>query len=279
VQRCLLVEKVLRDMPGGAQTHLALCDDGLLYVIKCPNNPQGPNVLANEFIGSSLLSAIGLPTAEWRFARYPPKHNCSFNSRHGTQYRLPRCRLHFASRMLTPSSKGRLYSYLPHSFIDRVENRSALFGALVFDIFVGSLDTRQAVYVEDHIKRTFKAVFIDNGHICGGPRWSFDAPGRSALCLQHAIYPETIDLASIEGWIARIKTTIPALLPSVFGAVPKQWYKGDIAWLQERLVGRAISLEGIFWNEILRSKQALCLTLRRVHDRDARAGIHSSRAG
>ncbi len=258
-------------MPGGAQTHLALCDDGLLYVIKCPNNPQGPNVLANEFIGSSLLSAIGLPTAKWRFARYPPKHNCSFNYRHGTGIVLPRCRLHFASRVLTPSSKGRLYSYLPDLFIDRVENRSAFLGAMVFDIFAGSLDTRQAVYVEDHIKRTFKAVFIDNGHLFGGPSWNFDVPGKSALCLQRTIYPEVLDLASIEGWITQIETKIPELLPSILRAVPKQWYKGEIACLRERLNGRAASLRGIFWDEMSRSKHPICQSIGRVHDRGARA--------
>lgn len=271
MQECLLVEKVLRDMPGGAQTHLALCDDGLHYVIKCPNNPQGPNVLANEFIGSSLLNAIGLPTSEWRFARYPSKHNCSFNFRHGTHVVLPKCRLHFASRVLTPSSKGRLYSYLPDLFIERVENRSAFIGALVFDIFARSLDPRQAVYVEDHIKRTFRAVFIDNGHLFGGPNWNFDVPGKSALCLQRTIYPEVFDLASIEGWITRIETTIPDLLSIVLGAVPKQWYKGEIACLRDRLDGRAASLRSIFWDEISHYKHPTYLSIGRVHDRDARA--------
>jgi hypothetical protein len=279
MQSCLLVEEVLRDMPGGAQTQLARCSDGAPYVVKCPGNPQGPNVLANEFIGASLLGAIGLPTGEWKFARYSPAHKCSFVYKHGTRVLGPKCGLHFASRMLEPSSEGRLYSYLPDRFIGRLKNRPDFLGALVFDIFTGSLDARQAVYVEDHRSRTFKAVFIDNGHICGGPCWDFSVSGKSPRCLQRTIYSEAIDLAGVEGWIARIEATIPDLLPSVLGAVPKQWYKGDIACLQDTLCSRAASLRSVVWDEILLSKHPTHLSMGGVHDRSTRAGIYSSRAG
>src|SRR6267154_6508568 len=56
----------IRKMRGGSQPALIRCDDGKLYVVKFFNNPQGPNVLANEVLGNELLNALNLPTPRWK---------------------------------------------------------------------------------------------------------------------------------------------------------------------------------------------------------------------
>ena len=42
------------------------CDDGKLYVLKMNPNPQGPNVLANEALGSILIRGLGLRAPPWK---------------------------------------------------------------------------------------------------------------------------------------------------------------------------------------------------------------------
>jgi hypothetical protein len=232
-------------MPGGAGALLALCDNKH-YVIKCARNPQGPNVLANEVIGSALMDAFALPTARRRCAKYSPSARCPFDHSEND--------LHFASELLEPSYGGRLYSFLPSSFVPRIENRSDFVGALVFDIWAGSTDVRQAVFVEDHKRRTFKAVFIDNGHLFGGPHWEFSLRPGTAICLDLNVYTDLLDPRIIESWITRIETTVPQILPGLISTLPCQWYKGDTARLQDTLLSRAASLRDLFWGEIANLK-------------------------
>ena len=55
----------VRRMRGGAQSSLLRASDGKLYVVKLQGNPQGPNVLANEALGSWLTARLGLKTPDW----------------------------------------------------------------------------------------------------------------------------------------------------------------------------------------------------------------------
>jgi hypothetical protein len=241
VPQPILVERVLRSMPGSAGALLALCDDKH-YVIKCAKNPQGPNVLANELIGSALMDAFALPAARSLYARYSPSARCPFDHSEND--------LHFASELLRPSSEGRSYSFLPSSFVSRISNRPDFIGALVFDIWAGSTDVRQAIYIEDVKSRTFKAVFIDNGHLFGGPHWEFTLRPGIAICLDLNVYTDLFDPGLIETWIARIETTAPQILSGLMSAVPDQWYKGNTDRLQDTLLLRAGSLRDLFWQEI-----------------------------
>jgi len=265
VSKQIVVSRTLRTIAGGAKGRLSLCDDGIHYVINCPNNPRGPNVLANEFIGSVLLHALDLPTAQWRPVRYPSTLRCVFEFDGRSRLHDSKCDLHFASELLRPSFEGRLYSYLPSSFVQRIENRRDFLGALVFDIWAGSTDIRRATYVEDYTKRTFKAVFIDNGHLFGGENWEFTLRPGVAICLERNLYADLIDSVTIDAWITRIETIIPQMLPSLLNSVPTQWYNGDIARLQDTLHYRAESLRSLFWEEIRNLKEPFSRSLRGIY--------------
>ncbi|MCU1248987.1 MAG: hypothetical protein JWQ49_2016, partial [Edaphobacter sp.] len=60
----LSANKYIRKMKGGSQSILVQCDDNRFYVVKMAGNPQGSNILANEFLGSVIARAVGLPVAE-----------------------------------------------------------------------------------------------------------------------------------------------------------------------------------------------------------------------
>jgi len=229
---------------------MALCD-GRPFVIKCYDNLQGPNVLANEFIGTELMRAVGLPTPPWRFARVSSATKCDLAPDDGPYSKEHnKCGLHFGSQVPNPSSQGRLYSFLPSSFVPRVQNRTDFIGALVFDVWSGSQDPRQAIYVEDHRTRTFKAVFIDQGHLFGGPYWLFDGPVGGSLCLDHTVYQGLIDASLVKDWIARLGTIVPPLLSAVVKAVPLYWYNGDASELKDTLLRRIQRLGDLVEQEL-----------------------------
>jgi hypothetical protein len=184
LSREIVAKRVLRTMPGGIQSQLVLCNGGIQYVIKCPNNPQGPNNLANEFIAARMMSAIGLPTPPSSAIRYTFDHKYMCELNYQDILEESACDLHFASELVIPTRGGRLHSFLPSSFISRIENRDMFLGAFVFDIWAGSTDIRQALYVENQDTKTFKAVLIDNGHLFGGPHWKFSLKAGTAICLE-----------------------------------------------------------------------------------------------
>jgi hypothetical protein len=258
VSKKILVERVLCEMPGGAHSRLVLCDNGVQYVVKSPDNPQGPNVLANELIAASLMSAIGLPVAPWRRVNYSFPDKCFSDH--------PTSGLHFASELLRAPMNERLYSFLPSSFIPRIENRPMFLGALVFDIWAGSTDVRQVIYVENKNTGTFKVVFIDNGHLFGGPHWEFSLNSGAAICLETEVYSNLLDPKTIEAWIVQIETKVVELLPDLIKTVPAEWYKGDIVCLREILLLRARSLRSLFWNEIATIKEPLRSSFRGTYE-------------
>jgi hypothetical protein len=278
LSREIVAERILRTMPGGTQSRLALCNDGIQYVIKCPNNPQGPNVLANEFIAARLMSAVGLPVPPSRMVRYNLDHKCVFELDHQEVFEVLACDLHFASELVNPAPGGKLYSFLPSSFIPRVENRDMFLGAYVFDIWAGSTDVRQAVYVENRDTKAFRAVLIDNGHLFGGPHWKFSLKAGTAICLEKDVYANLFDPETIETWIFQIETKVSELLPDLLKTVPSQWYKGDIGRLREILLIRARSLRSLFWDEIANLREPLRSSFRGIYETSHDAPVLPGRA-
>ena len=123
-------------------------------------------------------------------------------------------------------------------------------GAFVFDVWAGSTDVRQAVYVENQDTKTFRAVFMDNGHLFGGPHWKFSLKAETVIGLEKCVYASLFNPEAVEPWIFQIETKASELLPSLMKTVPPQWYKGDIGCLREILLLRARSLRSLFWDQI-----------------------------
>ncbi len=123
-------------MSGGSQSLLVRSADSL-YVVKCPFNKQGPNVTANEFLGTQLMDALGLPTPGWRLAQFRDPSNCPQCALQGLiSNRRP---LHFASALLTSTPGTQAQVSIPRSDFDRVENRTDFLKAFVFDIWGGAI--------------------------------------------------------------------------------------------------------------------------------------------
>src|SRR5579859_732733 len=167
IARVEAVEYV-RNLHGGSQPALIKCNDGNFYVVKFLNNPQGPNVLFNEVLGTEIFRQAGLPVPEWCvihvserfFSRFP---ECQIELEHGVERARSGCC--FGSRFLSmvPDS---VFEQLPGYYFDRIENRRDFWTAWVLDVLCEHADRRQAMFVGNH--HSLRAYFIDQGHFFGG---------------------------------------------------------------------------------------------------------------
>lgn len=180
--------RFIRKLRGSSQPILVGASDGRKYVIKFPNNLQGPNVLCNEALGTELYSAIGLPVPAWapitiseRFIAANPE--CRLEGPHG--WVEPEAGLCFGSALIG-DSVGSPLEILPGTFWARLSNRSDFWLAWIVDLCADHWDNRQAVFLQDC--GVLSAVFIDHGHMFGGPDGRHKTPLLGPRHLDHRVY-------------------------------------------------------------------------------------------
>lgn len=234
--------KLIRKMRGGAQTCLVLCDDGHHYVLKMAGNPQGPNVLANEMLGTSLAFASGLPVAvpafvsvSEAFVRENP--DLYFSTRYGNE--APLAGSYFGSRLLGQiSGPDRPVEYLSSSESKRVSNRDVFLGMYLFDIWANHQDNRQAIFLRNNANAGLRAVFIDHGHLFGGPYWIFHERKYVARHMDVSVYSGLWSSRAVSSWIGIFQQRIPPNLSSIADQIPTDWYGGDLSSLISTLLTR-----------------------------------------
>ena len=247
------VVQVVKKQRGGSQSRLVLCDDGKLYVLKMHPNPQGNNVLANEALGATLLSALGFLVPPWRpitinLKTLPFFPELKMETPDGTT--LPACGVHFGSEYLGGPQYD-LFDLIPQRYT--IRNGEQVAAINLFDLWANHYDGRQCVYRRAKQTVAFEAVFIDNGHLFGGPDWSDEAGASLKLWSRYFHKPLVPECLVMERWLAVFEARIPQLLLDAVAVVPPEWYKGDINALCARLLQRLERLRGIASLEPVRS--------------------------
>jgi hypothetical protein len=169
VREDTFVTHFIRKLRGGSQPLLIEASDGITYVLKFSNNPQGCNVAFNEAIGTELYSAAGLPVPKWKplritedFLNETPQ--CWFETADGSL--KPQAGLCFGSQYLG-SKESRLWEILPRSSFPKIANKSDFYLAWLLDVCARHTDDREALFEEQ--VSGIRAVFIDHGHMFSGP--------------------------------------------------------------------------------------------------------------
>src|SRR5271170_4097717 len=146
VARITAVEYIGRTH-GGSQAKLVRCSDSAYYVTKFRNNPQGPEILANELLGTLIAREIGLPVPEpaivdvhpqlvrdteelvieYRHRSVPCDSGLCFGSLYG-------------NGQASPHGVTDAYGLIRSDKLSTVENPSEFLGMLVFDKWVGNVD-------------------------------------------------------------------------------------------------------------------------------------------
>jgi hypothetical protein len=209
----------------GSQPVLVAADDGLLYLAKFIDNPQGPNVLFNECAGSELYQACGLACPSWKpllltesFIDHHP--DCWMETPQGRLRPAPG--LCFGSRYLDGGGTH-VYDFLPGDSFKRVRNRASFWLAWLVDACAEHSDSRQAVFVEN-ADRSIDAFFVDHGHLFGGPGGNQKRPVEACSHLDPRIYPQISSGETLE--LKRVAHTLNLdRLARRIVALPDEWRK------------------------------------------------------
>ena len=231
-------------MRGGAQSHLMLASDGKLYVVKFQNNPQHIRVLANEFLATRLGAAIGLtvPSTEvvevtdW-LIRNTPELRLELRG----EYQACQAGLQFGSQLVGGLMPGQVVDYLPEPLLLETRNLEEFAGILALDKWTCNANGRQAVFQKTRRERRYRTTFIDQGYCFHAGDWQFsDSPLRGVFA-HNAVYRGILGWQSFEPWLSRIENLDPAVAWEIAGAVPPEWYGGDLTVMEsliERLLAR-----------------------------------------
>jgi hypothetical protein len=264
----------IRKMRGGSQPALIRCNDDKLYVVKFFRNQQGPNVLANEVLGNELLRTFSLPTPQWRVvfvsASFLRENSVSFETPFGNS--SIESGLHFGSEFLGSDKTGQAYERLPKGLCSRVTNLEDFLGIHIFDVWASHCDRRQTIFTTADENASFRAVFIDNGHLFGGPEWRRVRRQGESLGLDSHFQMRRWSTEAVDAWICRFEAKRLSSLFDVIPCIPKPWFSGDIDRVIGPLADRLSTLRTLFTEELTQKQKILRLS--RVDLTDAKLSLH-----
>ncbi|WP_353072130.1 HipA family kinase [Tunturiibacter gelidoferens] len=289
----LSANKYIRKMKGGSQSILVRANDGRHYVVKMTDNPIGPNLLANEHMGSLVAKAVGLPVAEARGICLSD----SFIDSHPDLWfelpsgvRRPDKGMHFGSLFVGQTSgPDRPTEYISPSRVSMITNREVFLGMYLLDVWANHQDNRQAIFRRSSTNAQ-EVCFIDHGHMFGGPEWNFKENPASALHLERAVYNDLWQDEQVTSWISRFQTIIPGVLASIIPSMANEWYTGDLNELQRTLIDRLLRLQKLVnadaertWHlsqqkSIDESPRLSDLGIRELRTPETRSAFHRTRA-
>lgn len=256
--------RLLRAMRGETRSYLIEADDGLAYVVKHANNPQGGRrVLVNEFIGSILLAQLGVATPD----RALVDIDSDFVSNIGP---LP-TGLHFGSRYPGTPDNVAVYDFLPDSLLPKIHNREHFLGALVFDKWMSNIDARQAIFfrqpaipaVPEQAAGSWVAQMIDNGSVFAGSDWAFRQSAIQGMCGRRAVYGPDPSIGVFEPWLHALMKISSDVLDEAVAEIPPDWVRGDeraLAGLMVRLYERRSRVPAMV-EQAIQLLRAECLRL------------------
>ena len=222
--------RFLRKVRGGSQSALIEASDGLEYVVKWQQSPQGCHIALNESFGTNLYREIGLPTPQWAAIEISDNFIDAHPDmwfRVGNRHLRPAAGLHFASLRLGTVTQT-VYEVLPGSWFTRIQNRNSFLGALVADVWSEHVDCRQALFLQDEGHRFLSAVYIDHGHMFGGPDGSQKTRLRACMHLDLRVYDGLGVDDDLDYWISRIEDQGERIIANAAASIPEEWRSSRI---------------------------------------------------
>ena len=233
--------------------------------MKSQKNPQGQDLLANEVIGNALLRAAGLPTPAWKVIYVSEsciQHNLGLlHSSHGNSTNTSPG-LQYGSAFISGDHCSEVLDALPGSSFT-INNQSDCLGMYIFDVWANHCDRREVLLVRRTCDSSLDIIFIDNGHLFGGPnRILKNVPGQ-ALCLDLRLYSRWND-AEIEAWIVHLEATLRPALDTLHNLVPKIWLNGNLCSLLVVLRQRLAKIRLLFAEELALNRRSVGKPKRQV---------------
>jgi hypothetical protein len=226
----------VRKMRGGAQAHLMRASDGFLYVVKFQNNPQHLRVLANDYFATKLAEQIGLPVpavdivevSEW-LVEYSPGLRIEMAG----QILPCAAGLQFGSRYVIDPLEGRIFDYLPETYLTRIRNVQDFAGVLALDKWACNANGRQAAFWKKNRDKKYQATFIDQGYCFNAGEWTWpDSPLRGVY-LRNDVYLGVRGWESFEPWLTNLERMSADRIWACLEGLPPSWYDNDLDALEK----------------------------------------------
>ena len=242
---CCSVVSVERQLRGGCQSRLVRCDDGNLYILKLRNNLQGPNVLANEWLGAALISALSVNTpkvAQIHLTSAKIRHSPLLKVQgHGGEV-LPLPGYHFGSRLvgdmvMAERATDCTYGATPSN----TTNLQDFAYVFLLDAWANTADRREVIFMENR-GGTSTACFIDHGHMFGGPSWTCNNVRNQIYAQHYAFYRAALTSELIDKAISKMGIVLPKVFAKAMSTLPRSWYRDDIVSLQSFYMRRLQNL-------------------------------------
>jgi hypothetical protein len=240
----------IRNMRGGAQSHLLEADDGRFYVVKFLNNPQHRRILINELIASCFLRYLQIAAPEVAIisvSREFVAENPGLCLQLGSQRAPVQAGWHFGSCFPGDPARLAVYDFLPDALLKQVANLDHFLGALVLDKWMSNADARQAIYfrarlaqwapVSVHPPRGigFLAHMIDQGFVFDGPHWELRDYPLQGLAPRPAVYETVKSWDDFQPWLDQVIHFPEDVVDQARKQVPPQWLDGDASALDSLL--------------------------------------------
>jgi hypothetical protein len=234
----------IRRMRGGSQSHLMRASDGQFYVTKFQNNPQGLRILANEFLGTKLGIALGLPMPEvavievsdWLIRNSP-----DLRIETGNSPKPCSSGLQLGCKYAADPETHVIFDYLPESLLQRTRNLADFARVLVLDKWTGNADGRQVIFSKPTRARTYDATFIDQGYCFNAEEWTFpDFPLRGVYS-RNNVYNDVKSWNDFEPVLTRAEEMDAGQLWKLAEHIPLEWcgdHCQDLPRLIETLYAR-----------------------------------------
>lgn len=214
----------LYKLRGSSQPSIIRASDGAFYVVKFNRFP-GSQSLINEAVGAELIRRFDLPQPAWITIEitsdFLDKNPGIWFYNERSTFRPPPG-LHFGSRLIDAPEDQRTYQMIPHSWIDRINNRSDFLGMLVIDLWTNNCDRRQAVFLSDHGRR-LHANFIDNDFMFGGHLGRDKTCPRRAMTYDLGIYRGLWNETHLTRWVHNMSMISDDAIKDIIECVPGEW--------------------------------------------------------
>lgn len=243
----VVVTTHLFKLVGSSQPSIVRGSDGRFYVIKCKRFPIDRGLM-NEVVGARLIRLMGLPSTDWQMILISDEfidRNPDLWFHNGNSSIRPTPGFQFGSHLIEAPGECRTYQMIPHSWIERIENRSDFLGMLVTDLWANSCDRRQAVFLADE-ENHLRATFIDNDHMFGGNLGDDLTCPRRAMVYDTSIYDNLWSPAIVKRWVEQIAEIDDNVVTRLVSEVPNEWASDEMkAGLIDLLAERRRRLKGL----------------------------------
>lgn len=251
----LRAKTFIRPMIGRSRPVLVEANDGNFYIVKTAGNLLYPNSLANEFLGSALSSSVGLPVAEPRKIELSRSFlgGCEHPGFYQDDTYPDESAIHYASRMVqTRGNEAFIFEGLSPNLVPFVRNKRDFLGMFVVDFCFKHADARQVIFVKQQGGPSSRAVFIDHGHMFGGPLWETDCFHRASFHPVIALYEGLSIQKDVCFWLKALSAKLPFAIDRAVKLLPSEWYTGDLILLQEWMHQRVQTLPRLIDQELER---------------------------